>query len=88
MLAVLRAELADRAHFGGDDKPAALDVYAAAFLTPLADVDDTTCPQVSAFAKRGFAAAKEALGDLVPAELSAHRQRMFAQHLEWPIRLR
>jgi glutathione S-transferase len=87
MFALLRETLGDRAFFGGDG-PSALDVYAAAFLTPLDNVDDTTCPQVSAFGKRGFAAAREALADLVPSELWAHRRRMFDHHLEWPIRLR
>jgi glutathione S-transferase len=87
MLALLRSELGDRSYFAGD-APSALDVYVATFLTPLSDVDETTCPHVSAFGKRGFAAAKAALGDLVPAELWALRRRMFEKHLPWPIQLR
>jgi glutathione S-transferase len=85
-LAVLRAELGDRAYFGGD-RPNALDVYSATFLTPLSDIDDTACAQMIPPLRRAFASAREALGDLVAPEQWAHRTRMFERHLEWPIRL-
>ncbi len=85
-LAVLRAELGERTYFGGE-RPSALDVYAASFLTPLLDIDDAVCPQMIAPLRRAFGSAREALGDLVPAELWAHRTRMFERHLEYPLRL-
>ena len=73
-------------YFGGDH-PTALDVYTATFLTPYSSIDEAACPQMIAPLRRAFGAAHEALGDLVPTELSAHRKRMFDQHLPWPIRL-
>lgn len=85
-LAVLRAELGDRTYFGGE-RPSALDVYAATFLTPLSDIDDAMCPQMIAPLRRAFGSAREALGDLVPVELWAHRTRMFERHLALPLRL-
>jgi hypothetical protein len=84
-LAVLRARLT-HAYFGGD-RPDALDVYVATFLTPYSSIDETACPQMIAPLRRAFGAAHDTLGDLVPAELWAHRQRMFERHLPWPIRL-
>lgn len=86
ILAVLGTELADRTYFGGD-RPLALDVYTATFLTPLTVIDESVCPQMVDAARRGFAAAKDLLADLVPEALWAHRKRMFERHLEWPIRL-
>ena len=74
------------AYFGGE-RPDALDVYVATFLTPYSAIDDIACPQMTAPLRRAFGAAHETLGDLVPAELWAHRQRMFDRHLPWPIRL-
>jgi glutathione S-transferase len=85
-LEVLRAELGDRTYFGGE-RPSALDVYAATFLTPLSEIDEAACAQLIAPLRRAFASAREALHDLVRPELWAHRTRMFERHLEWPIRL-
>ena len=73
-------------YFAGD-RPGALDVYVATFLTAYSSIDEAACPQMIAPLRRAFGAAHEALGDLVPAELWAHRRRMFDQHLPWPIRL-
>ena len=85
-LAVLKRRLGGQPYFGGD-RPSALDIYAATFLTPLSEIDDTVCPQMSAASRRGFAAAREQLADLVPSELWAHRTMMFDRHLVLPIRL-
>jgi len=84
-LAVLRDELRG-AYFGGE-RPNALDVYAATFLTPLTVIDDSVCPQMIEPLRRAFATARELLAEHVPPELFAHRQRMFEQHLPFPIRL-
>jgi glutathione S-transferase len=85
-LGVLRAELGDRTYFGGE-RPSALDVYAATFLTPLSQIDDTVCPQISDLGRRAFASSRDAVAGLVAPELWAHRTRMFERHLAWPIRL-
>jgi len=74
------------AYFGGE-RADALDVYVATFLTPYSAIDDAACPQMTAPLQRAFGAAHDTLGDLVPRELWAHRQRMFDRHLPWPIRL-
>lgn len=73
-------------YFAGT-RPGALDVYAATFLTPLTVIDDAVCPQMAPPIRTAFAAAKDLLGDLVPARLWAHRTMMFERHLALPIRL-
>lgn len=86
LIATLRAELGDREYFGGA-RPSALDIYTATFHTPLFAIDASVCPQLSDLGRRGFAAARDLLEDLVPPELRAHRTRMFERHLPQPIRL-
>jgi glutathione S-transferase len=81
-----RLEARASSYFGGDH-PNAVDVYAAAFLTPLAVIDETTCPQMIAPLRAAFGTAHELLGDLVPPLLWAHRTMMFERHLTLPIRL-
>jgi hypothetical protein len=85
----VRAQLATlRAELRGDSFGApALDIYAATFLTPLTVIDDTVCPQMIEPVRRAFTAARELLAEHVPAELWAHRARMFERHLPMPIRL-
>ncbi len=85
-LELVAARLAGSTYFGGQ-RPCALDVYVATFLTPLAVIDDSVCPQISTPARAGFAAAHELYRDLVPTALTAHRAMMFERHLPWPIRL-
>lgn len=86
-LAVLSEALGDRTYIRGGDKPTAVDVYAAAFLTPLSDIDEKACPQLVPMMRKAFGSAAEMLGDLVPPSMWAHRTRMFERHLAWPIRL-
>jgi glutathione S-transferase len=85
-LELVAARLAGGTYFGSE-RPCALDVYTATFLTPLSVIDDSVCPQISTPARVGFAAAHELFRDLVPAALTAHRAMMFERHLPWPIRL-
>jgi glutathione S-transferase len=90
-LRVLGERLASRqargeTYFGGA-RASALDVYAAAFLTPLSEIDDAACPQMIPPLRAAFGTARELLGDLVPARLWEHRTMMFERHLAWPIRL-
>ncbi len=84
-LGILRDRL--RGDYFGGATPNALDVYSATFLTPLQPIDDTVCPQMTPGLRATFGTAHETFRDLLPAELIAHRTRMFDRHLSWPIRL-
>ena len=86
VLTALGAELGDAAYFGGAE-PGALDAYCATFLTPLAPIRDEDCPAITPPLRTAFGVAAEHLGPHVPANLRAHRDRMFARHLAWPIAL-
>lgn len=85
-LARLAARLAGRPYFGGD-RPDALDVYAATFLTPVSPITEAECPKFAPALRAAFGSAHEELGALVPAALSEHRRRMYDHHLGWPIEL-
>jgi glutathione S-transferase len=85
-LTLLRERLHGGPYFGGQ-RVSALDIYVAAFLTPLSVIDEAACPQMSGALSRAFASARELLADLVPDELWTHRTMMFERHLAWPIRL-
>jgi len=84
-LAVLRERLTTT-YFGGE-RPSAVDVYLATFLTPLGPIDDSICPQMTPALRQTFGTAAELLGDLVPSELWALHARMVEEHLPRPIRL-
>jgi glutathione S-transferase len=84
-LEVLASRL--RGEYFGGSEPNALDVYSATFLTPLGEIDETTCPQMLPALRAAFATARELVGDRVPAALWSHRTNMFTQHLALPIRL-
>lgn len=85
-LAVLAERLGDRAYYAGD-RPGALDIYSATFLTPLGVIAPEACPRLAAPLRAGFDTCRALLGDLVPPALAAHRMRMLEQHLGWPIQL-
>jgi len=85
-LALFAQRLGGREYLAGE-RPCALDVYLATFLTPLTDITEADCPALEPKLRRAFGAAHEELGRLVPAELLAHRRRMFERHLAWPIGL-
>jgi glutathione S-transferase len=74
------------AYLGGA-RASALDVYLATFLTPLLEITVADCPALAPALRQAFSCAHEALGELVPAELAAHRKMMFDRHLAWPIAL-
>jgi hypothetical protein len=83
----LRAQQALGHTYLGGPRVSALDVYLATFLTPLSDITPEECPQLEPALRRAFGSAHDAFGSLVPAELRAHRQRVFERHLGWPIAL-
>lgn len=85
-LTLVRERLRRGPYFGGE-RPSALDIYVATFLTPLSAIDEAACPQMSGTLRRAFASAHELFADLVPDALWAHRTMMFERHLVWPIRL-
>jgi hypothetical protein len=74
-------------YFGGVT-PNAIDIYSAAFLTPIAaPISDAECPDIIPPLRSAFGLAHAAFGPLVPATLFEHRERMFQRHLARPIRL-
>jgi glutathione S-transferase len=73
----LRAQHALGHAYLGGPRLSAVDVYLATFLTALSDITPEDCPQLEPVLRRAFGGAHEAFGGLVPAELWAHRTRMF-----------
>jgi glutathione S-transferase len=74
------------AYLGGA-RPSALDIYIAAFLTPLSPTLKDDCPQLEPVLLQAFRTAHDELGALVPAELTDHRKMVYQRHLTWPIAL-
>jgi glutathione S-transferase len=68
-------------------RPGALDVYLAAFLTPLSPLTEADCPGILPPLLHAFTTLQAHLGDAVPAELAALRRTMLDRHLGWPIAL-
>lgn len=86
ILVALREALGDREFFA-DNRPGALDVYAATFLTAVSPLTEADCPKMLPALRHAFAAAAEEIGPEVSQELAAHRMRMLERHLGWPIAL-
>lgn len=87
VLQLLDATLAPsmgREYLGGD-RPSAVDVYAATFLTPIVGVSEHECPAMRPSLRPAFLALGEEVGANVTEPLRSHRARMFERHLEWPI---
>jgi len=83
-LAFIDERLGAREYVAGE-RPGAVDVYLATFLTPYTAIREADCPAMLPALRQAFAAAHEELGALVPARLLAHRARMFERHLAYPI---
>ncbi|WP_437672161.1 glutathione S-transferase C-terminal domain-containing protein [Sorangium sp. So ce131] len=86
-LAALAARLDGGREYLAGDRPDALDVYAATFLTPLCPIPESDCPRLQPLLRQAFATAHEAMGDAVPRALVEHRRRMYERHLGWPIEI-
>ena len=84
ILAALGERLGGATYFGGEN-PDALDAYVATFLTPLLEITEADCPNLTPPMRAGLAPAADELGPHVPPSLFALRARMFERHLEWPI---
>ena len=65
----------------------ALDLYIAAAIAPLAPMSDELCPGTHPVVRHAFATASPDLSSSVPPVLVAHRDRIYAKHLELPVRL-
>jgi glutathione S-transferase len=65
----------------------ALDVYLACAIWPFAPMSDELCPDTHPIVRHAFATAAPDLTKTVPAALVAHRDRIYAKHLELPVRL-
>jgi glutathione S-transferase len=65
----------------------ALDIYLATAIWPFAPMPDELCPDTHPIVRHAFATASPALSSSIPAVLVAHRDRIYAEHLELPVRL-
>lgn len=81
-LAFLASELGAGPYYFGDTLTA-VDVYSAAVMNILDPPPDDVCPILPPI-RHAFESMRSVLGALPPA-LLAHRERMYARHLEWPI---
>lgn len=87
VLALFERQLANGGPYLMGGELTALDLYLAAFLTPLVGVSDEDCPQMMPALRPAFAALHEELGAAVPPPLAAHRAEIYRRHLPWPISL-
>jgi glutathione S-transferase len=69
------------------DAPGALDVYLASFLAPIVGVTDSECPGLRPEFRAAFSTLKDDADLAVSPAVLAHRARMYAEHLPFPIRV-
>lgn len=67
--------------------PGALDAYVAAFLSPVVGLSEDECPAMHPALRHAFTTMRNDSELQVPAPLLALRERLFAQHLPFPIQL-
>lgn len=65
----------------------ALDLYLAAFLTPMVGVSEAECPAMRADLRAAFSYLVDEVAPLVPPALAEHRRLVYQTHLPWPIPL-
>ncbi|HET6149742.1 MAG TPA: glutathione S-transferase C-terminal domain-containing protein [Polyangia bacterium] len=65
----------------------ALDLYLAAFLTPIVGVTPEECPAVVPPVRSAFQYLGEVIGAELPPALVDHRRKIYREHLPWPIAL-
>ena len=65
----------------------ALDLYVATAIAPLAPMSEELCPDTHPIVRHAFATASPDLSSAIPPVLVAHRDRIYAKHLELPVRL-
>jgi len=69
------------------DRPSALDLYLATFLTPIVGVTPDECPAMAAPVRPAFQYLGEVIGGDLPPALVEHRRKIYREHLPWPIAL-
>jgi glutathione S-transferase len=84
-LQLARSRAAGHAYFFGDSL-GAMDIFVAAFLTPVL-CTDADCPGMRPEIRPAFTYLAEQVGAEVPASLAAHRALIYREHLPWPIPL-
>lgn len=65
----------------------ALDLYVATAIAPLAPMSEELCPDTHPIVRHAFATASPDLSRAIPPVLVAHRDRIYARHLELPVHL-
>jgi glutathione S-transferase len=65
----------------------ALDLYLATAIAPLAPMSEELCPDTHPIVRHAFATASPDLSNAIPPILFAHREHIYAKHLELPVRL-
>ncbi len=65
----------------------ALDLYLATAIWPFAPMAEKLCPDTHPIVRHAFATAAPDLSSAIPPVLVAHRDRIYAEHLELPVRL-
>jgi glutathione S-transferase len=65
----------------------ALDLYVATAIWPFAPMSEELCPDTHPIVRHAFATASPDLSSSIPPVLVAHRDRIYAKHLELPVRL-
>jgi glutathione S-transferase len=65
----------------------ALDLYVATAIAPLAPMSEELCPDTHPIVRHAFATAAPDLSNAIPPILVGHRDRIYAKHLELPVRL-
>jgi glutathione S-transferase len=65
----------------------ALDLYVATAIEPLAPMSEQLSPDTHPIVRHAFATASPDLSKAVPPVLLSHRDRIYASHLELPVRL-
>ena len=65
----------------------ALDLYVATAIAPLAPMSEELCPDTHPVVRHAFATASPDLSNAIPPILAFHRDRIYAKHLELPVRL-
>jgi glutathione S-transferase len=81
-----RGRAAGHAYLLGD-RLTALDIYLAAFLTPIVGVAPAECPGLAPPVRPAFEYLAEVIGADLPPALVAHRRQIYRDHLPWPILL-
>lgn len=69
------------------DRLTALDLYLAAFLTPIVGVTPEECPAMAPQVRPAYQHLGEQIGADLPPALVEHRRKIYREHLPWPIAL-